>query len=75
MSNVIYNLLKQAESSEIDGYGAQFAFVDLPEGRLCVTIQHYKGGDGQQKKANSRVSWVYCGKNISRSDLEIKFAA
>ena len=67
---MINELLAEAKASELDQYNTRFAFRDLPEGRLCVTISYHNGGDGQVRKVDARTSWVYAGKSISRSDLE-----
>jgi len=70
MNNIIETLLTEAKNSDLDQWGTKFAFMDLENGRLCVTISYHNGGDGQERKINARTEWVYAGKTISRENLD-----
>ena len=68
--NLISQIEKEASESEVDQYSTQFAFRDLDEGRLSLTITHFNnGGDGHIKKITTRKSWCFKGKAVKASDL------
>ncbi len=65
---IIDRLLAEAHAMTPEK-GSQWAYTDIDGDRLAVNITNYNGGDGQQKKINTRTVWAYRGKSISIESL------